>query len=408
MTPNPVHPGWFVLAASMLGVFMTLPGQTIGVSVFVDYLGADIGLPRAQVLLLYSIGTLIGILPAPYIGRLIDHFGPRNVIGFIAVSLGAACAVMAWVHSAWSLGIGFTLLRGTAIGGLSLVSAHMINLWFDRFRGRANAISMTGLALGGLIVPGVSEQLAIAYGWRNAFLLLGAAEIIILLPLGLLLFRNRPQVYGLLPDFGKATSQATLEIRGLTLAESRRTLIFWYLLAIGVLANAAGTALLLDHVRALQAADLSRASAIALLGVVTVTQAICVLGGGVLIDRYGTQRVGQLGLILLPATVACVMMVPDLLAGAAYATGLGASLGVLHVVQGAGVAEHFGTRHLGNIRGVASMVGIFGAAAGPIPFAAWPPDVGYLIFLVSIGAALAMGAVAVPHPSESRSGNQIT
>ena len=393
-----IHPGYIVLAASLLGVFMTTPGQTIGVSVFIDYLAADLNLPRAQVLLLYSIGTLIGILPAPYVGRLIDRFGPRNVIGFIAVSLSAACTTMAWAHGPLSLGVAFTLLRGTAIGGLSLVSAHMINLWFDRYRGRANAISMMGLAVGGLIVPGVSEQLAIAFGWRNAFLILGAAVVIILLPLGLLLFRNRPQNYGLLPDFGRATSQAALEILGLTLGQSRRTLIFWHLLAIGVLANAVGTALLIDHVRALQAAGLLRSSAIALLGVITVAQALCVLGGGVLVDRYGTQRVGQLGLILLAATVVCLMMVPDLLGGAAYATGLGASLGVLYVVQGAGVAEHFGTRHLGNIRGVASMVGIFGAAAGPIPFAAWPPNVGYLIFLVSIAAALTLGAVAVPHP----------
>ena len=397
-TAGSIHPGWIVLVASLLGVFMTTPGQTIGVSVFIDYLSADLNLPRAQVLLLYSIGTLIGILPAPYVGRLIDRFGPRNVIGFVAISLGGACAAMALVHNSWSLGIAFTLLRGTAICGLSLVSAHMINLWFDRYRGRANAISMMGLAVGGLIVPGVSEQLAIDYGWRHAFLILGAAEVIILFPLGLLLFRNRPQTYGLLPDFGKATSQDALGILGLTLAQSRRTLIFWYLLAIGVLANAVGTALLIDHVRALQAVGLLRSSAIALLGVITVAQVVCVLGGGVLVDRYGTQKVGQLGLILLALTVICVMMVPDLLAGAAYATGLGASLGVLYVVQGSGVAEHFGTRHLGSIRGVASMVGIFGAAAGPVPFAAWPPNVGYLIFLVSVGAALTLGAVAVPQP----------
>lgn len=65
----------------MLGVFMTTPGQTVGVSVFIDYVGADLGLPRAQVLLLYSIGTLLGILPAPYIGRLVDRYGPRNAIG---------------------------------------------------------------------------------------------------------------------------------------------------------------------------------------------------------------------------------------------------------------------------------------------------------------------------------------
>ncbi|MDB5488584.1 MAG: hypothetical protein JWQ58_2299 [Reyranella sp.] len=84
-----IHSGWFVMAASMLGVFMTTPGQTVGVSVFIDYMGTDIGLPREQVLLLYSIGSLIGILPAPYIGRLVDRFGPRNAIGFVVVAVGA-------------------------------------------------------------------------------------------------------------------------------------------------------------------------------------------------------------------------------------------------------------------------------------------------------------------------------
>jgi hypothetical protein len=44
------------------------------------------------------------------------------------------------------------------------------------------------------------------------------------------------------------------------------------------------------------------------------------------------------------------------------------------------------------------MVGIFGAAAGPLPFAAWPPPVGYLIFLASIAGSLALGALAIPRP----------
>ena len=98
------------MAASMLGVFMTTPGQTVGVSVFIDYIGTDIGLPRERVLVLYSLGTLIGILPAPYIGRLVDRFGPRNAIGFAVVAVGAACAALAWTHGPLSLGVGFTLL----------------------------------------------------------------------------------------------------------------------------------------------------------------------------------------------------------------------------------------------------------------------------------------------------------
>lgn len=394
-----IHPGWFVMAASMLGVFMTTPGQTVGVSVFIDYIGTDIGLPRERVLVLYSLGTLIGILPAPYIGRLVDRFGPRNAVGFVVVAVGVACAVLASAHGPWSLGVGFTLLRGAAIGGLSLVSGHMINLWFDRYRGRANAVSMMGLALGGLVVPGIAEQLAQAHGWRDAYLVLGAVVVGVMLPLGLIFFRNRPQTYGLLPDFGRAASpKAPFEIAGMSPSEACRTLMFWYLLAIGILVNAVGTALLLDHVRALETAGVARASAIALLGVVTVSQVVGSLGGGVLVDRLGTQKVGMLGLLLLASTVLCVMMTPDFLAGAVYAAALGAGLGVSHVVGGAGLAEHFGTRHLGSLRGITSMVGIFGAAAGPIPFAAWPPQVGYAIFLAAIAAAMVLGVMATPRP----------
>lgn len=85
-------------------------------------------------------------------------------------------------------------------------------------------------------------------------------------------------------------------------------------------------------------------------------------------------------------------------ADAAYAAALGAGLGVSHVVGGAGLAEHFGTRHLGRLRGITSVVGIFGAAAGPIPFAAWLPQVGYVIFLASTAAAMVLGAMAAPRP----------
>jgi len=387
--------------AGMVGVFMTTPGQTVGVSAFIDYVVADLGLPRERVLVLYGLGTLIGILPAPFTGRLIDRVGPRRAIGFIVVAVGLSCAALAWAQGPISFAIGFTLLRGTAIGGLSLVSGHMINLWFDRFRGRANAIAMMGLALGGLVVPAAAEQLSIAYGWRVAYLALGASVVAIMLPFGLIFFRNRPQSYDLMPDFGKTTAaRAALLDQGLTLSEASRTLMFWYLLAIAIFANAIGTALLLDHVRALLAASLARSTAIGLLGVVTVTQAICVLGGGLLVDRYGTHRVGMLGLLLLALTTACIASASDVIAGVAYAAALGGGLGILHVVQGAGQAEHFGTRHLGNLRGTQSLVGIFGAAAGPLPLAWWPPEISTIIVLVATAAALALGAVAVPRPLE--------
>lgn len=98
------------------------------------------------------------------------------------IALGLSCGAVASADGPWGLALGFTLLRGTAIGGLSLACGHLINLWFDRYRGRSAAVAMLGLALGGLIVPGFAEGLTSAYGWRDAYLVLGAGVVAIMLP----------------------------------------------------------------------------------------------------------------------------------------------------------------------------------------------------------------------------------
>lgn len=390
--------GALVLIASFIGVFMTTPGQTVGVSSFVDYLATDLGLPRERVLALYSLGTLLGILPAPLIGRVVDRYGPHRVIPFVAVAVGSACVALACVSGPWSLAIGFTLLRGAAIGGLSLVSMHLVNLWFDRLRGSATAIAMLGLAMGGLVLPWASEQVSIVHGWRASYLALGALVTMTMLPVGLLLFRDRPQRYGLLPDFGRAHSSSKdtrqFQIRtgeDLGLSEARRTTIFWFLVSIAILANAIGTALMLDHVRALQVAGIGRPEAIGLLGVVTIAQGVSVIVGGILVDRYGTRRIGLLGLAILALAVASMLTTSAPVRGLIYALTLGSSLGILHVVQGAGLAEHFGTQHLGRLRGTTFVCGIFGAAAGPLAFAYGSPEIGYAIFLGLSLAAIGLG-----------------
>lgn len=383
------HPGWMVLVAGTIGVFMTTPGQTVGVSAFIDHIAADLGLPRGEVMLLYSAGTLLGILPAPLIGRLVDRHTPRRSIGAIVLAVGAACALLSVVTGPWSLAAGFALLRGSAIGGLSLVSTLMVTYWFERFRGRAIAIAMMGLAAGGLVVPPLAEGITAAFGWRAAYLALGAGVVTIMLPLGLLCFRNRPQTYGMAPDLGRTSFREHVpSVDDLTLSEAMRTRIFWYLLLIGILANAVGTALLLDHLRALQAAGLTRPAAVSLLGVVTVVQALAMLAGGWLIDRFGARRVGMMSIALLVLAIGLLMTVPGLIAGVAYAVAFGAMLGVMYVVPSAGLAEYFGTRHLGSIRGITSMVGVMGAAAGPLPLV-WSVNGAYWLYLG--GAALTLG-----------------
>lgn len=387
------NPGVLVAVAALVGIFMTTPGQTVGVSAFVDLIAADINIGREGVLILYSVGTFLGILPAPLIGRLVDRYGPRRVIVPVVLALSAACIVMSRAEGPWSLAFGFVVLRGSAIAGLSLVSIHMVNLWFDRMRGRVTALAMMGLALGGLVIPRLAEIVIASHGWRAAYLTLGCSVLAVMLPVGLLWFRNRPEDYGSVRDFGWSFAKsATTVLSDLTLRQSVKTVAFWYLVLIAWLVNAVGTALLLDHVRVFESASGSRETAILLIGVVTTAQALGALSSGALVDRYGARRVGIAGILMLVGAVVCVMQMPMLLAGYVYAVALGAMIGTLQVVHSAGLAEEFGTAHVGTIRGVTFLVGVTGAATGPLPFV-WSAQAGYACFLAIGCMTLALGFI---------------
>lgn len=392
LTQRKLNPGWLVLLAGVVATFMTIPGQTVGVAPFIDHIATDLALTRDQVLIYYSLGTLFGVLPAPFIGRFTDRFGPRRVVPLVVLAVSAACIALALVQGPLTLAAAFTFLRGSATGGLGLVSGQMINLWFVRYRGRANAVSLMGLALGGLIIPGLSEQITGAFGWRVSYMALGAGVLAIMLPVGLLLFRNHPQTYNTVPDFGQQPDEGAPSLsEGFSVAEALRTPVMWYFLLIAVVINAVGTALVLDHLRLLAEAGIARDAAILLLGIVPMMQVLAVLCGGLLIDRFGTRPTGLIGLAANALAILCVMAWPDLLGGAAYVALLGLSLGTLHVAQGAAMAEQFGTRSLGALRGIIFVTGAFGAATGPLVFAIWSADTGYLIFLSLVGVAVLVG-----------------
>ena len=72
--------GWVILVVTTIGVIMSIPGQTAGVSVFTDHLIAATGLSRLALSNAYLIGTLASGLLLPFGGVFIDRFGARLVV----------------------------------------------------------------------------------------------------------------------------------------------------------------------------------------------------------------------------------------------------------------------------------------------------------------------------------------
>lgn len=366
-----VHYGWIILGAGTFGSFMTLPGQTAGVSVFFDPITADLGISRTSASIAYAVGTLAGILPAPVIGRWIDRRGPRLTATIIAGGLALACVFMANVQSAMMLLVGFALLRGTAIGGLSLVSQQVVNLWFVRRRGIAAAAASLGLAAGSLIFPKLFDGFISHYGWRGAYLAVAGLVALTILPVAAALFCDRPEKFGLSTDAGLAPAAKELrEEPSFTREQALRTGVFWLLCATGFLTNAIGTALLLNHFSIMQTAGIAYGDALLLLSLLAGVQAVATLGTGFLVDRYEPRHLVPLAMFMLALASALPAFGSGIAVSVLYALSLGGAYGSQQAINAAGYAQYFGRDHLGAIRGVSFVFGISGAAFGPLPFAA--------------------------------------
>jgi MFS transporter, OFA family, oxalate/formate antiporter len=371
---SPVYYGWVILVVGTLGLMMTMPGQTVGVSVFLDPLIAELGATRSSVSLLYTLGTLVGALALPSIGRAIDRGGPRLAVGWIAAGFAAACVYMATVASLPGLAIGFLLLRGLGQGALGLVSLHVINVWFVRRRGLAVGITGVGMALATAGFPRLIEAGIDAFGWRTAYAGLGALVALTILPLGVAFFRGHPERYGATPD-GRAAPHA----RGpaavepaFTVAEARRSVAFWLLAGAVACISALGTGLLFHHYDLMASRGLDRATATSLFAWFAWVIAGTHLTIGVLSDRLDPRLPVVTMLVLQAASlVFAAQVVPATLP--LYGVLIGVTQGIMGNVSGTAFARYFGRRAIGGIKGTATTLSVAGAAAGPL-LLAWGPE----------------------------------
>lgn len=374
---SPIYYGWVVLAVGTLGLMMTTPGQTVGVSVFLDPIIDDLGASRTDVSLLYTLGTLAGAAALPWVGRSIDRRGPRLAVAWIAAGLALACVYMATVTSLPALAFGFVLLRGLGQGSLSLVSLHVINVWF--VRRRALAVGMTGIGMSLAIAgfPPLIEALIGAFGWRVAYAMLGALVAATILPLGIAFYRGHPERFGQRPDARAVPGAAPDPVvePSFTAAQARRTSAFWLLGGSVAMLSALGTGLIFHHFDVMSARGIDRAAAAAVFAPFALVIAATNLGAGALIDRVDA-RVPVVAMLVLQASCLAAATVVVGATLPLYGVLLGITQGLMGVVSGSLFARVFGRAAIGGIKGTAQTLSVAGAAAGPLLLALGAPLLG--------------------------------
>lgn len=409
----PIYYGWMIMVASIIGRIMTGPGQTYTISIFIEHFIKDLGISRSLVSTLYTIGTLVGGLSLPFVGQQLDKRGPRVMAGGLTVLFTLACIYMGFVQGPIMLGLGFILLRTLGQGSLSMISTNVINRWWVQRRGTVVGIAgVLSSVLGSGLFPSLVYGLIGRFGWRSSYPLLGVFVAVVMLPVGLIFYRSQPEDYGLRPDGGvKEEGGGNRDERRVeenwTRAEAVRTAAFWSaglgLAAISML----GTGLQFHMVSIFRDSGLSEATAAAAFLPIAVTVGIVNLTSGLLVDRIPVRFLLCVALLLQATSLVMAPRLQGRAMALIYGVVIGTTSGLQFTVNTVIWATYYGRRHLGSIRGLASLVTIGGSALGPMPMGVARDFLGSYDLALTVAAALPLAlailALTIRRPSKEES-----
>lgn len=351
-----------------IALALTGPGQTAGISVFVDPLITDLAITRTQLTTAYMIGTLVGALALPWIGRGMDRFGVRKAMVLIGLVFGGVLLALSLVSSIAGLTAGFVLLRMSGQGALALAATTVVASWFWHKRGLALGIVGAAGSLGITLTPLAANLLIDAVGWRRAWVIEGVVVLAVIVPMGLLAIRNRPADIGQHPDGAPTRHPERRSNRGVSVRQAGGTLFFWVILGAVTINAGLATAVAFHQISILTERGLSPAAAAANFLPQAAASLAAMLLVGALSDRISARWLISASMLSLAAGVAWAAFVTPGLSAIGFATLIGVSAGATRVLETAEVPRHFGLAHLGAIRGWITAAAVAASALGPVVY----------------------------------------
>ncbi|MCC6763740.1 MAG: MFS transporter [Deltaproteobacteria bacterium] len=368
--------GWRIVAVAFLTHCLNVGCVFYSFGVFFTPLIQEFGWSRAQVSWGFSSVSIVGALWSPFVGRVVDRHGPRRSQLFGALVLGGTFMLLSQVRSLaqyYALMAVCVSLGSTALGPIPSNSA--VAGWFLRRRGRALGLATAGISMGGVIFVPLAQTLIARFGWRQAFVVLGALVIGTgVAPIALVMRKPPAELPAeeRLP-VGDAPGLAFEIEHSVTPRDAVRDPNFWLIAGAFSLTVMGLSAVLLHQMPLLIDIGVSPAHAALALGATAGVGVVGKLGFGALLERVEQRRVivgcflaQAVGLLLLPFA-----RIPALLA--LYVVVYGYAMGGNATLQATVLGECFGRRHYGAIAGRMGPIIVFSQAVA-VPLVGWLRD----------------------------------
>ena len=400
-TRTPFYYGWVIIAAAFFANLISTGVQLWSLSVLVVPMLDELAdWSRADIFGAMTVRSWIATGGTLLLGRYMDRrYGGMALMVAGGVLGGVSAAMTAFVHEPLEFMLWFGVVGGIAGPGQAyIVSNAIVSKWFVRRRAQALSLSTMGTGAAALVMPLTVTALIATAGWRDTWVVLGIATVVITVPLALLM-RRQPEDVGLLPDGdtradAEAASRAAREW-SFTAREAFRTPTAWLMAGAMGMASISILGLPTNLVPMLTDRGLgsgAAASALTLYGAMSVAARF---GWGWVAQRthvrtavmlLGVYATGVTALFLVVGGVTPLLFV--------LAAGTGFAVGGIVVLNPLSWPTYFGREHIGSIMAVAMPITAIGGSTGPYIMAKafdWTGD--YTIGLVILAAAWASCAV---------------
>jgi MFS family permease len=401
--------GWIVVSALSIAGGFTMSMGIGNFGVFVAPMQDTLGIGSAP----FGLGLtarLIGFAASgPTIGRILDRYGARDPLSATIIIFGASVVVLGQIQSGWQM-IALQLFMGALgyWGSSSLYFTVMASQWFIKKRGKAMSVMFVGFPLGIAISAPITQALIDAFGWRDAWAILGVTGSVVVLLIARLVLRNRPEDMGLVPDGSPLHHENAASTTGRTpdhswtLHDAVRTGAFWRLAVAFGTVMMGMSAIGLFWVPYFIDQGFAPSMAAWALSAYATSQAGTSILLAPFVDRYQPRFLAMFGyasfiaafLLMMNATATWQLFVTATLGGAGVGSGM--------LLQAQMWPGYFGRASIGTIRGAAmpltlAFSGVGSAATGLIFDAtgSYGPAWWTAIAMLVIGALL---LVVTPKP----------
>jgi MFS family permease len=358
------NPWWIVVGSTIALIVGNGPVSLFSSGVFLKPVSSEFGWDRGTMTGAYGLSTLFAAVCVPIVGIMIDRWGIKRVMLPVITLYGLSIAALSLTTgSAVTFAILYALMGIAGAGQGPLPYVKSISAWFDARRGLALGIAMAGVGVGVFIVPQIVRFMIQEYGWRTAYVGLGALMFLVAFPSMALLVREPEE--GFARRRLRLSQAADVVLPGLRVREVLTGSRFWLLglsvLCVSTVVNGIGVHI----VPLLTDRGLSPAAATSMLGAFGLGTLAGRLLSGYLVDRFFAPYIAVAFFLLGAAGIGLIASGAGGLAPMCGIVFLGIAAGTEIDMIGFLTSRYFGLRHFGELYGYLFAIFSAGAALGP-------------------------------------------